>query len=108
MGMHKTVYLVAGVRLSDEDLWDLGYIDLQDEDLLPYIEGHEGTEVRVLHGEDFEGCVAGLILAQSGDDTEDECVEVTPDLGAAHAALRAANLLPAGRLPKLLFVDLWW
>lgn len=108
MGIHKTTYLVAGMRLSDEELRGLGYTGVTDDRLLPYVQGHEGVELSLLYGEDLDGCVVGIILAQSSYDGEDECRAVDVlSLWHCYEQVLRSGLAPQGRAAELLFVELW-
>jgi hypothetical protein len=45
MGMHPTSYILLGYKFPQKE------VDLWDDDLLPFIEGHPGVEFLLLYGE---------------------------------------------------------
>lgn len=64
MGMDKTTYLIVGIKFDRSDN-KLGYDPVLDDRWLPYIEGHEGVELRLLFGENTDDAYLGVVLAES-------------------------------------------
>lgn len=124
MSFSKSTYLIYGISLPvkrEEDgegnynawLGDTGR-ELWDDDLLPYIEGHDGVACRLLHGEEpIDKAYFGLVLASTSERYTANETDVTGFWGEKNQekvgrALREMAWL-LGRIPEathLLMVDI--
>lgn len=72
MGLHRTDYIMFGVRLGVIE-------DISDDRYLPYIEGHKGVKFHIIETPQTAGVdyIAGHIIARSDGDAE--FMECLPD-----------------------------
>lgn len=105
--MTKYTYLMLGQVFKTDELKNFDYWD---EKWLPYIEGHEGTNIRFIRGEEpNDSLFIGKIYASTSGAYETELIELKsiPNLGdvlEVTSFLQTELEIPITDL-KLLFFD---
>lgn len=108
MGMHKTTYLMLGIRMPASEFPG----DRYDEEWLPYVEGHPGVEMSILSGESDDYLYIGKQLADSGYAQDDVYFQLDPVGSYTQTQEDVDRFLRervnwAGGPARFMFFDLW-
>lgn len=109
MSNHKSVYLMLGVRLSDDDLKARGFEGRYDDRLMPFIEDRPGAAFEIITGES-DDIFAGIVLAHGGEYDSDDVCDIIPlefDYIRVSRELTLAGLHVKPEQVHLYFFDMW-
>ena len=110
MSMHKSTYLILGIKFTENDMKFWGFDNLYDDRLLPYVEGRSGVFLDIISGEGSDDIYAGKVLARSDYDdggNNSEIITIIKYLDQIMPSIIGAGIPCKFEQIKLYFVDLW-